>query len=320
MTFRIPTHPELRALLVAQDGVVSRAQLVDVGLPGSTVAHLTRDWPSPVSGVYVAQVGRDLTFRQLCWAGVLGAGPSARLCRDAAAYLAGLLDEEPEVVHVLTPWSVCQSRRDRRIVFVRERPGIRGPSTRSDLPRTGIDDTVIDLCDRSTAREVLGHLARACQRRLTTAERLLERMRGRRRVKHRGLMKDVLLDVAGGVHSHLEKRWLDQVERAHGLPTLHRQWRVPGTAHPADGAHRPTRTLLELDGAAFHAGEATFRDDAQEARHRHAGYTTFRADWAAVAVRPCETAQQWADLLTSRGWEGALTPCPACRGRAARPG
>ena len=198
MTFRIPTHPELRALLVAQDGVVSRAQLVDVGLPGSTVAHLTRDWPSPVSGVYVAQVGRDLTFRQLCWAGVLGAGPSARLCRDAAAYLAGLLDEEPEVVHVLTPWSVCQSRRDRRIVFVRERPGIRGPSTRSDLPRTGIDDTVIDLCDRSTAREVLGHLARACQRRLTTAERLLERMRGRRRVKHRGLMKDVLLDVAGG--------------------------------------------------------------------------------------------------------------------------
>ncbi|WP_409484454.1 hypothetical protein [Arsenicicoccus dermatophilus] len=313
MTARARATTALDQLLATQDAVVSRSQLLALGLPDTTVRRLTSRWQHVFPGVYAAvPTARRLSFDQRIRAGLLHGGPGARLRGATAGRLQGLVDEEPATVEVLVPWTTLPRARCPGIRVVRERPGVRLASLPGQTPTTRIEDTVLDLCDEGGERACLTWLSRACQRRLTTADRILERARGRRRVRHRALTKDLLLDVAAGVHSHLEKRWVDDVERGHGLPTLARQWVVPETGHPADGAHLATRSLLELDGRAFHAGEAGFRDLALDARHLAAGYGTFRADWAAVTVDPCRTARLWAACLANRGWAGAVRACPRC--------
>ncbi|AKT52126.1 hypothetical protein [Arsenicicoccus sp. oral taxon 190] len=208
------------ALLLAQDEVVSRQQLLQLGLSPGRIRGLSRHWQHPFAGVYVAvRAGRPLTFRQRARAGLLAAGDGSRLRGRSAGYPQGLVDEEPDVVEVLDPWTDRPRGRHPRIAFVRERPRVRlASAVFRGLPCTQPEDTVLDLCGEGGERQTLTRLARACQRRLTTAELLLGRMAGRRRVRHRRLLKEILLDVAAGVHSHLAKRWVDDVERPHGLP------------------------------------------------------------------------------------------------------
>jgi len=43
-------------------------------------------------------------------------------------------------------------------------------------------------------------------------------MEGRKKIRHRSLVLDLLAETASGVHSPLEQRYLHDVERAHGLP------------------------------------------------------------------------------------------------------
>ena len=46
------------------------------------------------------------------------------------------------------------------------------------------------------------------------------------RCHRRGLLTEILADVAAGAYSALERRYLTRVERPHGLPTGSRQRRV----------------------------------------------------------------------------------------------
>ncbi|AKT52127.1 hypothetical protein ADJ73_14110 [Arsenicicoccus sp. oral taxon 190] len=61
-----------------------------------------------------------------------------------------------------------------------------------------------------------------------------------------------------------------------------------------------------------------FRDTRLDAQHAALSYATFRADWASVTYRACETAREFAIMLRSRGWDGELTPCPSCEYAAPR--
>ena len=77
----------------------------------------------------------------------------------------------------------------------------------------------------ATLDEATGCLARAIQRRLTTAERLAATVANRGRLRWRSELSDALMDLHVGAHSLLELRYLTRVERAHRLPTGHRQAR-----------------------------------------------------------------------------------------------
>lgn len=308
-------HPDIDRLLLEQREVITRHQLLGLGVSASAITRATAGWQSPFAGVFVAvRPGRPLTFEQLCRVAILAAGDGARLCGTSAGHVLGLTDDVPDTVHVLTSWRRHPRGHHPQIRMVRERPGVRLPSLPRAVPLTTVEDTVLDLCDDSGERQVLTWVARSTQGRLTTPDRLLDRMTGRKRVRHRALLKGLLLDVASGVHSHLEQCWVEHVERPHGLPPLARQWRVPESGHPADGCHLETRTLLEADGRAFHSGDAVFRDNRWDAIHAAAGYATFRVDWAmCLEGAACETARRWGALLAARGWRGHLDPCPRCR-------
>ena len=61
-------------------------------------------------------------------------------------------------------------------------------------------------------------LADACQQRRTTAARLAATLTSMSRLRHRALLLEILGEVASGAYSVLERRYLRDVERAHGLP------------------------------------------------------------------------------------------------------
>jgi hypothetical protein len=72
-----------------------------------------------------------------------------------------------------------------------------------------VEETVLDLVDVSaTSTEAIDVIIRACQRRLTTAARLLATAELRKKMRRRALLHDVLSDAVERVLSALERRWL----------------------------------------------------------------------------------------------------------------
>jgi hypothetical protein len=118
-------------------------------------------------------------------------------------------------------------------------------------------------------------------------------------------------DVACGVHSGLEHRYLRDVERPHGLPRAIRQARVVRGRRTEyrDVLYEDYLVVVEVDGAAAHPAEdrwlAAHRDNAGAAD----GTITLRYSWADVTTRPCEVAAEIGAVLLRRGWPGALRRC-----------
>jgi hypothetical protein len=215
-----PDEIKLGELVSQQGGAVSWRQLLAIGMTlGQIEARLVAGvWcHSGLPGVYVAFTG-PVGFLSRCWAALLHAGPGCVLCLETAAWVWGLRDDTPPTVDVMIPTTrrvVAQPgmRVHLRVAVGRRRHPARQP------PVTSVEETVIDLVDVSqTGADAIDVVIRACQRRLTTAARLLATAELRKKMRRRTLLLDVLSDVVEGVLSALERRWLRDVERAHGLP------------------------------------------------------------------------------------------------------
>lgn len=179
-------------------------------------------------------------------------------------------------------------------------------------PRTSLDATVVDLCAEADEDELAALLAEALSGRRTTAKRLLGELATRKRFPHRRLVREVLGDVALGAHSALERRFLVDVERAHGLPSAKRQ-RHAHEKHRADAWFEEYGVLAELDGK-LHRGAQALRDQSRDNDHALLGLITQRYGWHDVAgVNACLTAQQLGQVLMLRGWEGPVQACPRCQ-------
>lgn len=184
-------------------------------------------------------------------------------------------------------------------------------------PRVRFEEAVLDIAARAeTDTAAIAVLADACQSRRTTAERLLEGLGDRRRLRRRSWLVDVLRDVAGGTCSALEHAHLTNVERPHGLPRGARQARETSGARLVfrDVEYPGCGVLVELDGRLFH--DSHRQRDADLERDFDAavdGRTTVRLGWGQCTDRACETAARLARLLQQRGWEGHPSPCgPDC--------
>ena len=91
-------------------------------------------------------------------------------------------------------------------------------------PQTTLEETVLDLADVSpTAEDAVAWAIKACQRRLSTPDRITAALAGRNRARWRRDLTDAITEVTIGVHSPLELRYLRDVERRHGLPRGDRQ-------------------------------------------------------------------------------------------------
>lgn len=308
---RQPVPRSLTRLAAVQDGVLSRSQCCAAGLGEAVVRRLLVDgtWRRIDAGMY-AVANAEPGWDQLASAGVLLGGEGARLAGRSAAWLHKLVDSAEHPIDVLAPTDVA----DRSWVrFRRERPGTRRLSGPAWPPRLSVVDAVLDLCAAGEAEDVVTWISAAVQRRRATPAQLQRAIDARSRLRHRRIIGDVVADVAEGAHSHLEVRFLRDVERAHGLPRGQRQYAVPGTKKCADVAYPAFGVLVELDGAAWHGSAgARLRDRRRDNTHSGGGHVTYRYGWEDVAGAPCSVAAELGGALSTRGWDGLPRSCPRC--------
>jgi hypothetical protein len=249
----------------------------------------------------------------MVWAAILYAGAGAAASHQTALWLYQVIDAEPDLVHV----SVPTTRR------VDPQPGVRihrtsAGSTHPALlpPRSRIEVAVLDHANGAPEERALDLVLRATQRRLTTPARLREALSARSRHSHRSVLIDVLAEAEAGVHSMLERHYLRDVERAHGLPTGRRnrpEKDVRGRTRYRDVRYPGWSTIVELDGRAAHAPEHAARDRRRDNSAVIAGDGALKFGWSEVVGDPCGVAADVCAALRRRGWSGTPTPCgPEC--------
>ncbi|SEF11260.1 type IV toxin-antitoxin system AbiEi family antitoxin domain-containing protein [Jiangella alba] len=305
---------DLDELLTRQHGMLSRAQAIASGLNARRVEWLvtSRRWRRVHAGVFATFTG-PLPFEAQVWAAVLRAGRGAVAGHRTAAYLDGLCDDAGPVIHVTVPADrYVQCKIDGvRVHYAHRLPHTRHPS--KNPPRTRLDDTVLDLVDVAPhPREAEGWVTAACQRRLTTPQRLADALARRKKIRWRPMTEAMLAD---GAQSPLELRHLRRVERAHGLPTGCRQRRIAGSRVSwIDVDYDEYRVRVELDGRIGHTGEGRFRDRRRDNRATVDGHATLRYGHADVFGDACGVAAEHVRVLRARGWTGRPRSCgPSCQ-------
>lgn len=301
----------LRRLAGERGGALTRQECLRAGLTSPVIDRLAKPWRRPVPGVYVLTSDTGtLPFLTRAWVGVLAAGAGARLGHTAAAALHGLVDEEPRIITIYVP-----ARRQVRLPagyrVVRERKGVRRASSAAQPPRTGVEDTVLDVASDPRLGIGVSIVMTACQNRRTTPERLRRALDQRARHPHRTALRELLDDIEHGTTSFLDRRHLLLVEQPHGLPSPQRQFIVQGTGHAADGAWPQWRTLLELDGWRYHRGRVT-EDLWLDLDHAADGWVSMRVGSFPILDEPCAFAWREARVLQRRGWTGHAHRCPQC--------
>lgn len=283
-------------LAEAQDGVVARRQLRDLGMNDDAVdKRLAMGWLIRLHhGVYA--VGhRPRTLRGRHHAALLAAGPRAALSHRSAAAHWGMLSAAGRV-HIVAP---------------RSADGIAGIAVHR--PRQLLDEDVIDhegLRTTSPARTLLDLAAGASRR---TLERALDqaevrqlhlpldalRARCHRRRGARALRAVLDWHLAGSTvtDSEAEEAFLALVRSA-GLPEPVPQHRALGRRR--DFAWPARRLVVEIDGRGFHDTTAAFEADRiRDNELTLAGYTVLRFTYRRVARRPREVARELARALAA---------------------
>ena len=303
--------PALLVLAERQAGVVTRTQVLGSGLgDGSIESALSAGrWQRVHRGVYCTFTG-PLPRLSVLWAAVLVSGRGAVLARETALEADGVLDLA-DLVHVM----VTPDRRVDAPDGVRVQSSSRLALSRHPAalpPRTKVEESVLDTVAASGRElDVVDVLLRACQRRRTTPARLLDATERRKKLPWRALVRDVLADAADGTESPLERRYLRDVERRHGLPRARRQ---AGARLALGTVWRDVRydafgLIVELDGRATRPAEAAFRDYRRDNEATRRLEHSLRYGWHDVAGLPCAVAAQVAEVLLALGWRRRPVAC-----------
>lgn len=307
---------DIRELLARQCGVFARWQISGMAADLGVVEALLRRgrFQRLRNGVYAAFTGPPRKDAEL-WAAVLRAGPDAVLSHQTAAELDGFAVTPSRLIHVTVPLT-------RRITSV---PGIAvhrsgrlamASHPSRTPPRTRVEETALDLAHLSaTIDDAFGWISRPCTRRLTRPSLLLQAMKSRGRLRWRAELTLALTDIAEGVLSPLERRYVYNVERPHGLPAARRQVLITRGSRRQylDNLYEDLGIGVELDGQAYHPAEERWRDISRDNGLAADGLVVLRYGWGDVTVRACQSAIQIAAVARKRGWPGTLRPCgPAC--------
>ncbi|HSF37056.1 MAG TPA: hypothetical protein VLA70_13130 [Nocardioides sp.] len=309
----------LRRLLRAQDGVVARGQLVSIGASRADVRRMLarRELVEVHPRVYVTHTGHH-SRRQLEWAAVLACAPAA-LHRESALDAHGMTrDRAPARQHEPIHLLVARERRispPAGVLLERVHDHEAWVQQHRRPPRAVFEFALLKAASARDEAGAIALLSDAVHQGLTTAGRLVETIAALPRLRQRALLTDVLADVATGARSVLERRYLRDVERAHGLPPGQRQLRqhtVSGVVC-RDVRYPDQRTLVELDGAFGHRDSVDRWADLQRDLDASVSdHVTLRPGWAQV-LEPCRLAGIVGRVLQLRGWRGALRACgPDC--------
>jgi hypothetical protein len=317
------SYGEWLMLLDAQRGIVDRRQALALGFTVSRIEHRLSSgkWRRVHGGVYATFSG-PLSREARLWAAVRRAGDGAMLSHETAAEVQGLVDRPASSqIHVTVALRrrPAQARPVRGIVIHRSdqsRPQF--PYGTWKLPRTRIQDTVLDLASSAASFERgYAWIARAVSRDLVTVATLRSALADRTRIRWRNWLTEALDDSGEGADSSLERRYARDVERAHGLPKAQRQARrtLGSSSHYKDNWYPEYRVAVEIDGPAYHQGDRAAADRDRDNLNLAAdAVQTFRFGPVGVTVRACDSAALVAVTLRRNGWTGIPNPChrPDC--------
>jgi hypothetical protein len=264
-------HYTWRVLARVQHGMVSRAQLRDLGHDKDFVRTQLRAgrWQE-VSSVVLCTTTGELARRQLMWAGVLHAGSQSAVGGLTALEHHGLRNWHRDVVTVLLPKSRGIEEMSG-VAFVECRRDIVGYRAPGPLPVWRVEPAALHVAGyEPVTRTAYGLVAAVVQQRLTTPERLdhwIGRMRPLRRAKP---LRRVLAEISGGAQS-LAELDVNRMCRSSGLPRPSRQVRRKDSSgrlrftdaewHLLDGRV----VVLEVDGG-FHMQVEHWGDDIERER------------------------------------------------------
>jgi hypothetical protein len=302
---------ELDELVERQSGVIARRQIVSLGGRDADIARMLRrrELVRVHEGVFVTHTGR-LSVDERGWAAVLFAWPAA-LCHRSALARAPSGGAEAHEIHVAIHGERRVSPPDGVIVH-RLKDFDSVALMNLSPPRVRIEHAALEVASSAPSeRHAVSVLADVCQSRRTTAARLLQRLDELPRLPRRRRLRAILADVAAGAYSVLERMYLVDVERRHGLPAGQRQRQVHLGWSPAyrDVEYLEQQVVVELDGRLGHEWAldrwADLDRDVAAAVDQRA---TIRLGYAQV-LDPCRIAVALARILGARGWSGRPHPC-----------
>lgn len=322
MIASVPIEPDLgalRSLLEIQNGVVSRAQLIEADFAGHDLERFLRRRELFVAlpGVYIDHNG-PRTWQQRAWIAVLACWPAALAGASAVRAVGGPgqrgFDEDAPIEVAI---EVSRTVKDKPGVRVRRMAGLQAHvNWNASPPRVRYEEATLDIVAGLTDEwAIIEACAAAVRSRCTTADRLSEALAARLRVPRRGWLREVLADIAAGSTSVLERGYLERIERAHGLPEPDRQHpdRVGGGRIYRDVRYAPYALDVELDGQLHDATRQRDRDLDRDLETATTGRRTVRLGWGQVFGRPCRTTRHIAELLRLGGWAGEPVACgPDC--------
>jgi very-short-patch-repair endonuclease len=302
----------ISGVLDKQHGVLTREQAISGGLPRGLIASRLDSgrWQRLHWGVFATFSGPVPREAQL-WGAVLRVGEQAVLSHYTAAELWRLTDASPGRIHLTVPRKAAASAIPGLVLHFSARIAEARHPARIP-PQTKLEETVLDLADlERTAEDAVAWPIRACQRRLTTPDRVIVALEVRSRARWRQDVADAIPDIRAGVHSPLELRYARDVERRHGLPRGERQVRVIRgvTQQYIDVLYPDHGVVVELDGVLAHSADASARDARRDNANALDGYRTLRYGWAPVAYHACATALEVFTLLRRNGLTVPFRPC-----------
>lgn len=274
---------ELWALSGRQHGVVTRAQLLGLGLTRDGIAHRLTVGRLHRWGRGVYAVGRPELSREGVWmAAVLSCGPHAALSHRSAAAL-WRIRPSAGAVDVTVPLDVRRLRPGlevyRRTLDQRDRTREQG------IPVTTVERTLLDLAPILSRGGLEAAINAADKHDLVDPERLraaVDAFAGRRGV---AVLRSVLdRSTFTLTDSQLERRFLPIARRA-GLALPETGRRVNG--FKVDFYWRDIGLVVETDGLRYHRTAAQqARDRLRDQSHAAAGLTPLRFTHAQVRYEP----------------------------------
>jgi very-short-patch-repair endonuclease len=280
----LATDAQIASLATAQHGVITRAQLLALGMSNTAISRSGRvgRLHRLYYGVYA--VGHRVLTREGRWmAAVLAAGEAAVVSHATAATAWELRPPGAGAIHVTVPGDNGRKRR----------PGIRihrsttltphDTTTWRGIPITAPARTLIDLATTLTGPP----LERALD--LADQDGLVDFAELRSRPTPRSLQAPLSRYAAPAfTRSELERRFFRLCDK-HRLPRPTSNTIIEG--QEVDFVWRDARLVVEVDGYRYHRSPSKFEDDrARDVHLTLGGWTVLRFTWTQVKGRPAWVA------------------------------
>lgn len=294
-------HGSLRerifALASSQHGVVTRRQLLEVGLgPGAVRGVLDSGWVRCLHrGVYLVGPVQPRYAREM--AAALACGREAFISHGSAAAIWGMVKRPDRRLPVeVTLAAGCRASREGiRVHRTRSLPE-QDRTTLHRLPLTGPGRTLVDLSPRLRPRALELALARGEREGLVRPEELAERVSHLRRPGAARLRSVLALTKEPAfTRSEAEDRFLELVREA-GLPLPRTNVQIG--SFEVDFYWPEERIVVEVDGYRYHHARSSFERDRRRAVALAAqGVQVIRLTWRQIVERATATAVQVGQAL-----------------------